>query len=140
MAETAYVTKIDGEFAVVEMDRSSACDKCGSCKTTKSGKMTGKALNKAGANIGDTVMLGIKGSFLGVASVTYLVPLIMFFLGYYFGAELLNGGELQGIIGAFALMTLSFGFVIIYDRYARSKGKYQLEIKRVKRREGFVPQ
>lgn len=140
MAETAYVTKIEGEFALIELERSSACSKCGSCKTTKSGKMIGKALNKADANVGDTVVLGMKGSFLGAVSVTYLVPLVMFFLGYYFGAEALKGGELQGIIGAFALMILSFGFVMIYDRYARSKGKYQLEIKKVKRREGFVSQ
>lgn len=140
MSETAYVAKIEDGYAIVEMERSSSCSKCSSCKTTKSGKMVGKAQNKAGAKVGDIVVLEMQGSFLGAVSIAYIIPLIAFFAGYYLGAEILGKSELHGIIGAFALMTFSFGFVIIYDRYAKTKRKYELAIKKIKKRSEFVSQ
>lgn len=134
MVEIAIVRDLEDEFAIVEVQKSEGCSKCGACSAAKGGQMIGKALNLAGAEKGDLVFLELNGSILRAASVVYLLPVALLFLGYYAGATLLGWGESAGVAGAMLALAVSFFVVIIYDRRSKSAGRYQLMVKRIKQR------
>lgn len=134
MVETAVVKEIKDQIAIVEVQKSASCGSCGACSAGKGGNMLGTAVNKVGAQKGDLVLLELNDSVLKAASIVYIVPVMMLFAGYYAGAVFLNGGESQGILGAILALAVSFVFVVIYDRRAKSSGQYQLMIKKIKQR------
>lgn len=87
MRQTAYVTEIDGEDAIVRGERASACGGCAgkaSCSTLGSWNNRTVELrvkNEAGAHIGDAVVLEIPDSLmLKVAFRLYGIPMLMFVL------------------------------------------------------------
>ena len=91
-------------LAEVEVTRRSACGhdcaKCGGCGGLETQTLYVTARNHAHASVGDRVLLeGETRQVLGFAVLVYLLPLVLFFVGYGVGAGMKLGGGLSSLIG-----------------------------------------
>ena len=108
-------TFTDGS-ATVLLVRESACSgdchKCSGCGAAKE-TMIFTAQNAIGAGKGDLVKVeSATGPVMKAATVLYVVPLVLFFLGYYLG-------DLAGDMGTlFSCLSFVLGIVlvVVYDR------------------------
>lgn len=85
LEETGRIVALDGEFAWVESERTSTCGSCSvrrGCGTSAIAKVLGnrqlqlRAVNQAGADVGDQVVIGISETGLVRGSLAvYAVPL-----------------------------------------------------------------
>jgi len=88
------------------------CHKCSGCGAAKEAVLF-TAANPIGARRGDLVKVeSATGPVLKAAVVLYILPLVLFFLGYFLGERLSGAGALGGGLGFF----LGIAIVIIYDR------------------------
>ena len=107
-------------MALVVRTRESACSgechKCAGCGS-KEQIMLLQAVNAIGAKVGDAVILRSESKpVLKAAAVVYLIPLILFFIGYAAGQQLWQQGSLLGCAGFAAGLVLA-------TRYDRRVGK-----------------
>lgn len=129
MKQTATVIRITPKgCAQVRVRRASACagaHNCGSCDhcsmMENAPEIVVEAENSCGAQVGDTVVVeSSTRKVLGAAALLYLLPVLLFFLGYALGnglnwpesgaIALGGGGFALGLLGAWGL-----------DRYRRSR-------------------
>ena len=126
MVQTAKVTRLlpDGR-AEVSVKRQSACghdcSKCGGgcSELMVSSTVAVIAANSIGAQPGDMVTVeSSTGGVLGAAVMVYLVPFLLFFVGYFVAAALgLPGGGSAGVgIAGFAVGIL---LAVLWDRRVR---------------------
>ena len=105
----------DGTATVIHVRESACsgdCHKCSGCGAAKETILL-KAKNPIGAVRGDLVKLeSASGPVLKAAAVLYLLPMVLFFLGYYVGDVLWRLGALVGCL-AFAA---SIALAVLYDR------------------------
>ena len=88
------------------------CHKCSGCGAAKE-TMIFTAKNAINASRGDLVKVeSATGPVLKAAMILYVIPLILFFLGYYFGTLPGNYGALCGCLG----FVLGIVIVVVYDR------------------------
>lgn len=118
MKEFATVESTQGEFAIVTVKRSTACgDSCETCPSrcnTRSNKI--KVRNPIGAVLGDRVVIEMETSkVLKSAFLVYILPLIMFFVGYIIG-EVYKMSETKSVICALSLFTLTYIILSLIDR------------------------
>ena len=93
------------------------CHKCSGCGAAKESILI-TAENPLGASAGDLVVVRSEtGPVLKAAAVLYMMPLVLFFLGYYIGTLL---GISGGIAGS-AAFVLSVALIVRYDRYMAKK-------------------
>ena len=114
--EKGLVTSIteDG-WAQVETDRNDACSHCGSCRVSFgcNSEMTIKALNRAGAGVGDLVSIHLSsGTIMKSAAILYLIPVAGLISGAFLGDELSTRLAMSET-GAIALVSLA-GFILGY--------------------------
>ena len=106
----------DGTALVVHLRESACsgdCHKCSGCGAAKEAILF-KADNPIGAKTGDLVNIRSEtGPVLKAAAVLYMLPLVLFFAGYAFGAALGSSGALWGGL-AFALSII---MIVVYDRH-----------------------
>ena len=106
----------DGTALVVHLRESACsgdCHKCSGCGAAKEAILF-KADNPIGAKTGDLVNIRSEtGPVLKAAAVLYMLPLVLFFAGYAFGAALGISGALWGGL-AFALSII---MIVVYDRH-----------------------
>ncbi len=99
----------DGTARVVHIRESACsgdCHKCAGCGAAKESIQL-IACNPIGAPAGSLVVVkSDSGPVLKAAAVLYMLPLALFFLGYFLG----------GIWAAFAGFALSIAAIVIYDR------------------------
>lgn len=121
MEQKAKVRQIyDNGTAQVMVIRESACSgdchKCSGCGAVKE-TLLFDAVNAIGAAPGELVIIKSEsGPVLAGAAVLYMVPLALFFLGYFLG-DLIGLGGLAGCLGA----VLGFLLAGIYDRKVTAK-------------------
>lgn len=105
----------DGTATVIHVRESACsgdCHKCSGCGAAKETVLF-EADNPIGAKRGDLVKVeSDTGTVLKAAVVLYVLPLILFFLGYYIGAQLWNLGGLVACLG----FVLGVVVIVIYDR------------------------
>ena len=105
----------DGTATVIHVRESACsgdCHKCSGCGAAKETILL-KAKNPIGAARGDLVKLeSASGPVLKAAAVLYLLPMVLFFLGYYVGDVLVGRGALVGCLAFVASITLA----VLYDR------------------------
>lgn len=105
----------DGKALVVRTRESACsgeCHKCAGCGS-KDQIMLLKAVNAIGAKPGDAVILSSESKpVLAAAAVVYMVPLVLFFVGYAAGQALWQLGGLLGSAGFAAGLALA----VLYDR------------------------
>ena len=108
-------THNDGTAVVIHVRESACsgdCHKCSGCGAAKEAVLF-DAANPIGAKRGDLVKVeSATGPVLKAAVVLYVIPLILFFLGYYLGDKYLGMGALIGGLG----FVLGIGLVVLYDR------------------------
>ena len=105
----------DGTATVIHVRESACsgdCHKCSGCGAAKETILL-KAKNPIGAARGDLVKLeSASGPVLKAAAVLYLLPMVLFFLGYYVGDVLVGRGALVGCLAFVASIALA----VLYDR------------------------
>ncbi len=109
----------NGMAQVIHMRESACsgdCHKCSGCGAAKE-YMIFDAVNAIGASRGDLVVIESKtGPVMKAVGVFYVVPLVLFFLGYYLGTFLGAGGIAGGL--GFALGIV---LAVVYDRKVAQK-------------------
>ena len=111
----------DNGTALVLLVRESACSgdchKCSGCGAAKETLLV-TAQNPIRAAKGDLVSIRSEsGPVLKAAAVLYMMPLVLFFLGYALGEALAISGALMGTVG----FALGIGLVVAYDRWFAKK-------------------
>lgn len=114
--------KLEGGMAEVVHIRQSACSgdchKCSGCGAAQE-TLVFTAHDPIGVKPGDVVIVTSDSApVLGAAAVLYLLPLVLFFVGYGVGAVWGLGALVGGL--AFAL---SIVLAVVYDRTVASKRK-----------------
>ena len=108
-------THPDGTATVIHVRESACsgdCHKCSGCGAAKEAVLF-TADNPIGARCGDLVKVeSDTGTVLKAAVVLYVMPLVLFFLGYYLGTLPGNFGGLGGCLG----FVLGIVLVVLYDR------------------------
>ena len=105
----------DGTAMVIHVRESACsgdCHKCSGCGAAKEAVLF-TADNPIGAKRGDLVKVeSDTGTVLKAAVVLYVLPLVLFFLGYYIGDVLWSLGALIACLG----FVLDVVIIVIYDR------------------------
>lgn len=105
----------DGTADVIHVRQSACsgdCHKCSGCGAAKEAVVF-TADNPIGAGPGDLVRVESSAApVLKAAMVLYVLPLLLFFLGYYLGTLPGSFGALGGCLG----FLIGVGIVIAYDR------------------------
>ena len=106
----------DGTATVVHIRESACsgdCHKCSGCGAAKEAIVL-EAQNPIGAKPGDLVKVESEtGPVLKAAAVMYMVPMILFFVGYALGEALrLSGAWMGGVFFAVMLLMLYIGGIL----------------------------
>jgi sigma-E factor negative regulatory protein RseC len=122
--EKGIVIRTDSTTAWVKTAKTHACEGCAarsSCNVMGGGKeMEVKAINHAGAKVGEKVVISFETSpLLKATFMLYVLPVLFLMAGAYIGSKMapffnLNASALSVIIGF-----LFFGLIIIF---VKSKG------------------
>lgn len=95
------------------------CHKCSGCGAAQEAIIL-EADNPIGAAVGDFVTVcSATGPVLRGAAVLYMMPLVLFFLGYFLGAAAWGKGALVGC----PAFVLGIVLVIVYDRCVAAKNQ-----------------
>jgi sigma-E factor negative regulatory protein RseC len=106
--------------ATVMVQRESACSgdchKCSGCGAAKE-VIIFEAINHIGASRGDLVVIQSKtGPVMKAVGVFYVLPLVLFFLGYFLGDK----ADLGALFGGLGFI-LAIGLSVVYDRKIAKK-------------------
>ena len=105
----------DGTALVIHVRESACsgdCHKCSGCGAAKETVLL-KAKNPISARRGDLVKLeSATGPVLKAAAVMYMIPMLLFFAGYFVGDALWQRGALTGCLSFVA----AIGLAVLYDR------------------------
>jgi len=126
MQEMGTVVEVRDALAIVEVERSPACERCGVCyQMGGKNKMVAQARNNAGAKVGDKVNLEIESKiFLSVAFVLYIIPVVFLIIGYFIGSTLVTFlqkpaySQEVGIFSGFIFLGFSYLVIRMIDRRA----------------------
>jgi sigma-E factor negative regulatory protein RseC len=135
--EQGVILRTDSQTAWVKTVRSSACEGCsakGSCHTMGGGQdMEVKALNIAGARVGDRIVLSYETpSLLKATFLIYVFPIILLIAGALLGQMLspylnLNSSALSILLG-FAFFFIALIFVKVRANKMAQKNAYQPKV------------
>ncbi len=138
--EQGIVLRTDSESAWVKTTRSSACEGCtarGSCHTLGSGQeMEVKALNPAGARVGDRIVLSFEtGSLLKATFLIYVFPIIFLIAGAAIGQLLspligVSPSTLSVLLGFTSFFSALFIMKARANKMAKKKA-YQPKITKI---------
>ncbi|MFA0814822.1 MAG: SoxR reducing system RseC family protein [Anaerofustis sp.] len=136
MREKALVISTNGDKAVVQVSRSTACEHCSAkCMVAnESIDVKAEVENLTDAQVGDTV--DVEMEFSGVMSasaIAYGIPFVAFFagaaLGYYVLAALLNASpDLIGLATGIILIAASYGILKLLDKKGAFKKRFIIKI------------
>ncbi len=141
--EFAVVTHRINENVTLEIERRTACGLCGQkrgCGNATWGKLLGHkssqfiAKNAIGANVGDSVVVGIEeGAVLSSVFYLYIVPLLTMLIATVL-ADVLLDNEFYVIVAALIGLLLGFawvkGHLVGYGRVKRPDMKYLAQVLR----------
>lgn len=123
MEQTVRVKKVnsDGTAQVLHIRQSACsgdCHQCAGCGAAEESLML-TARNPIGARPGDLVVIRSEsGPVLTAAAVLYVLPLVLFFLGYILGMT----WQLGALVGGLAF-ALGIALAVVYDRLVAKKRK-----------------
>jgi sigma-E factor negative regulatory protein RseC len=134
LEETGRVIKIEGQQAHVEMNRHSACARCGICTAGIQDKMEILADNRLGSKVNDLVKVAVAGPvILKSAFMVYIIPLFGLVLGYLLGKR--AGGEKLGVaLGIGGVLMVLYG-LHYYDGKLKKENKLIVYITEILREE-----
>lgn len=135
MTQIATVEKIlDSEHALIAVPRKSACghdcEECAGCGISGTA-IRAKAVNTVGARIGDKVVVeSSTEKMLGIISVVYLTPVVLFIVGYV-AMLLMNFSVAVQYTVAILGFALGILCAVAYDRYIKARGGLRFTIVRL---------
>lgn len=133
MTQIATIEKdLGGGYAEISVPRKSACghdcEECAGCGMTGAA-IKARAKNDIGAQPGDKVVVeSSTKKIFGVVALVYVLPVVLFLLGYFLSKGLSEGARYAIAIAAFAV---SFIPCVLYDRHARKKELLTYQILRL---------
>ena len=133
MTQIATVEKdLGGGYAEISVPRKSACghdcEECAGCGMTGAA-VKARAKNSVGAQPGDKVVVeSSTKKIFGVVALVYVLPVVLFLLGYFLSEGL---AESTRYVIAIAAFVVSFIPSILYDRHARKKELLTYQILRL---------
>jgi sigma-E factor negative regulatory protein RseC len=140
MQEEGRVVSLQGDMALVSTTHQDACAGCsarGACHTLGGGKERQvAALNRAGAKVGDRVLVTIsRSSALGAGFLAYLAPVLALLIGAFIGktwGPSWGWGEQNAavVLGLAALASCWMAVRWLSGRMARD-GSFSVEVTRV---------
>ncbi len=120
-------TEPDGTARVMHIRESACsgdCHKCSGCGAAKETLFL-TVKNSIRAKPGDMVRIeSASGPVMAATMVFYLVPLVLFFLGYFLGETLWALGGLMGGLG----FALGIGLAVVYDRLVARHQKIEYTV------------
>lgn len=120
-------TEPDGTARVMHIRESACsgdCHKCSGCGAAKETLFL-TVKNSIRAKPGDMVRIeSASGPVMAATMVFYLVPLVLFFLGYFLGETLWALGGLVGGLG----FALGIGLAVVYDRLVARHQKIEYTV------------
>lgn len=135
MTQIATVERIiDAEHAEISVPRKSACghdcEECAGCGISGTA-VHAKARNLCDARPGQKVVVeSDTKKMLGIVAFVYLMPIILFFLGYVVTALLTSKVALQYTVATVGAV-LGILLAVAYDRRIRAKGGVSFSIVRI---------
>ena len=133
MTQIATVERIlDPSHAEISVPRKSACghdcEECAGCGVSGT-SVYARARNPVGARPGQKVVVeSDTKNMLGIVSLVYLVPVALFFAGYFAAGVL---AELWRCTVATLAFVVGVGLAIVYDRRVRKRGGLTFTIVRL---------
>ena len=144
LEEEGRVIKIDGDYAVIHTERGSSCGSCSaksSCHAmggSDEKTMEMRAVNDAGAKVGDRVKVAIDSIvFLKSSFLVYVVPLVVMIAGGIAGdsyaRNYMPGADADLVAGGAGIVSLIVAFMLIrlWSRSLENKSEYQPHIIRI---------
>ena len=112
-------------MAEIAVPRKSACghdcEECAGCGVTGTA-VSAQARNPIGAVPGDKVVVESSSkTVLGIIAIVYLIPVVLFLLGYFLTEKLL---PTEGLRYAAAIFAFLLGLIpaVVYDRRMKKQG------------------
>ena len=133
MTQIATIERdLGGGYAEISVPRKSACghdcEECAGCGMTGAA-IKARARNDIGAQPGDKVVVeSSTRKIFGVVALVYVLPVVLFLLGYFLSEGVAEGARYAIAIAAFAV---SFIPCVLYDRHARKKELLTYQIMRL---------
>ena len=133
MTQIATVEKLlPGGYAEISVHRKSACghdcEECAGCGMTGA-SVYAEARDPVGVRPGDKVVVeSSTRKIFGVVALVYVLPVVLFLLGYFLSEGVAEGARYAIAIAAFAV---SFIPCVLYDRHARKKELLTYQILRL---------
>jgi len=128
LREVGFIDELQGEFAIVRVAKKSACgENCASCKGgCTPGERRIKVKNPISAGVGEKVILELPdGKVLSAAFLAYILPIIIFFIGFFVGDRLFSHELLSVLVG---VVFAGVGFFAIHLVNKRTEERYLAEI------------
>ncbi|HZX49517.1 MAG TPA: SoxR reducing system RseC family protein [Nitrospirota bacterium] len=134
MIEEGIVVSVSDGMARVRSVRGSSCGGCSSrsmCKPSESSDVIIEAKNDVGAHVGERVeiVVGAK-TFLKASFISYMFPLITFFIGAIIG-KYIGGSDVWAAMSGMFTMFFCFYGVWLYNKKLQGGSKYHPVIKTV---------
>lgn len=131
MKTTAKVVELQGNIAIVETERTSACEGCHKakdgngcsvCSLMGSGRtLRSVAQNRAQANVGDTVIVETATSrVLFYAALVFVLPIVLAVCGWFLVGAFTDSSLWRGI-GAGVGFVLTFVGLWVYSKSIEKK-------------------
>ena len=131
MTQDAVVTRLlPNGMAEVAVARTTACGgSCGSCESCIfQGEIKTLARNRIGAKPGQRVVIESRSSkIFGAAALVYIMPIVLFILGYAL-ASLAGAAEGLCVAVSFAALLLSALILILSQRMKKNKNSFTFDI------------
>ena len=135
MTQIATVERIlDSTHAVIAVPRKSACghdcEECAGCGVSGA-SVRATAENHVGAAGGDKVVVeGSTKKVLGIVGLVYMVPIVLFLLGYFAVGALFSSEAVRTTLAVLGFV-LGLVLAVCYDRHLRKQGGLTYTIVRV---------
>ena len=135
MTQIATVERIlDADHAEISVPRKSACghdcEECAGCGVTGAA-VHARAANPIGARPGQKVVVeSSTKKMLRIVALVYLIPVVLFFAGYFAAMALTSVVSAQYAAGG-AGFVLGIAAAILYDRRLRAQGGLSFTITRL---------
>ncbi|MCC7202226.1 MAG: SoxR reducing system RseC family protein [Nitrospirae bacterium] len=134
MIEEGIVVSVSDGMAKVRAVRGSSCGGCASrsmCHSSETTDVIIEAKNEAGAHVGERVEVAVgPKTFLKASFITYMLPLITFFIGAIAG-KYIGGSDVWAALAGMFTMLLCFIGVWQYNKTLQRGSKYHPVIKTV---------
>ncbi len=128
MEEKGRVVKVENGVAEVEMERTSACARCGICLRSSQGKSVLYVEDFLGTHPGDEVLVSIESKeVLKVAFLIYLFPLVGLIAGYFLGREIFGTETIGVLFSGLGFFTTLF-FLHQYDKRLKDRKSREARI------------